>query len=145
MSDTFTAEGTTKIPMARPHQTFRYSEAAMSDNDDFFGESENEGASDFDRLSHRLFEHVNDFADEEDIADEVLALLLLQLSGTIRMMTYAMSVAKPSGGGLRLELDRFRRDADELLREMKKNADQFIARAKVTIAENMLGEEDDEA
>lgn len=117
----------------------------MSDNDDFFGESENEGASDFDRLSHRLFEHVNDFADEEDIADEVLALLLLQLSGTIRMMTYAMSVAKPSGGGLRLELDRFRRDADELLREMKKNADQFIARAKVTIAENMLGEEDDEA
>jgi len=112
------------------------------DDDDLF--NEDEGRRNFDRLSHLLFERVGDFAEAEGVADEILALLLLRLSLTIRMMSYAMSVAKPSGGGLRLDLDRFRRDADELIREMKKDADQFIARAKVTMAAVDLGEQEDE-
>ena len=43
-------------------------------------------------------------------------------------------MAKPSGGGLKLDLDRFRRDADELIREMKKDADHFIAEARESMA-----------
>ena len=112
------------------------------DDDELF--NEDEGFRDFDRLSHLLLEHVGDFAEAEGVADEILALLLLRLSLTIRMMSYAMSVTKPSGGGLRLDLDRFRRDADELIREMKKDADKFIARAKVTLAAVDLGEQEDE-
>lgn len=112
----------------------------MSDGDDVFGESEDEGVRDFNRLSDILFRRVGEFADAEGVADDILALLLLRLSLTIRMMSYAMSVAKPSGGGLRLDLDRFRRDADDLIREMKKDADQFIARVKQTIAAAEQGE-----
>ncbi|MGC1563213.1 MAG: hypothetical protein WA820_25665 [Bradyrhizobium sp.] len=114
----------------------------MSDDGDVFEESEDDGVRDFDRLSDILFRHVSTFADEEGVADEMLVRLLLRLSLSVRMMTYAMSVAKPSGGGLRLDLDRFRRDADDLIRGMKKDADQFIARAKETIAAAEQGDDE---
>ena len=41
---------------------------------------------------------------------------------------------QPSGGALKLDLDRFRRDFEDLVRETKKDADGFIARAKEAIA-----------
>ena len=53
-----------------------------------------------------------------------------------------MSVAKPSGGGLKLDLDRFRRDVEELFREVKRDADGFIAHAKETIATVELDEDE---
>jgi hypothetical protein len=111
-------------------------------NDDLFGEDDNDAVSDFDRLTDILFQHVSEFADEEDVADELLPLLLLRLSLSIRMMSYAMSVAKPSGGGLKLDLDRFRRDVEELFREVKRDADRFIAEAKETIATAEYGEDE---
>jgi hypothetical protein len=111
-------------------------------NDDLFGEDENDAVDDFDRLTDVLFQHVSEFADEEDVADELLPLLLLRLSLTIRMMSYVMSVAKPSGGGLKLDLDRFRRDVEELFREVKRDADGFIAHAKETIATVELDEDE---
>ena len=100
------------------------------ENDDLFDEDGNEALEDFNRLTDILFQRVLEFADEEDVADDILPLLLLRVSATMRMMAYAVSVAKPSGTGLKLDLDRFRRDADDLIREMKKDADAFIARAK---------------
>jgi hypothetical protein len=104
------------------------------ENDDLFGEDSDEAVEDFNRLTDLLFQRVSEFADDEEVPDDILPLLLLRLSATTRMMAYAMSVAKPSGGGLKLDLDRFRRDADELIREMKKDADGFIARARESIA-----------
>ena len=46
------------------------------------------------------------------------------------------------GGGLKLDLDRFRRDADELVREMKKDADRFIAQARESLAAEELGKDE---
>jgi hypothetical protein len=114
------------------------------DDDDLFGEdeSENEAADDFDRLTDRLFQRVAEFAEDEDVPDEILAMLLLRLSLTTRMMTYVMSVAKPSGSGLKLDLDRYRRDAEELIREMKKEADQIVTQAKMTIETAGLDEDE---
>jgi hypothetical protein len=66
--------------------------------------------------------------------------LLLRLALTTRMMNYASSVAKPSGGGL--DLDRFRRDIEDLIRELKKNADRFIAETKEAIAAAEHGDEE---
>jgi hypothetical protein len=61
------------------------------------------------------------------------------------MMAYSTSVAKPSAGGLKLDLDRFRQDADDLIREMKKDAEGFIKRAQEAIAAAAAeAEEDDE-
>jgi hypothetical protein len=45
-----------------------------------------------------------------------------------------MSVAKPSVGGLKLDLDRFGRAADDLIRDMKKDANEFIEDAKALLA-----------
>jgi hypothetical protein len=116
----------------------------MPDSNDYpFDEDGKEAIDDFDRLTDLLFTRISQFADDEDVADELLPLLLLRLSLTTRMMAYATSVAKPSAGGLKLDLDRFRHDAEDLIRLMKKDADRFIAQAKEAIATS--GPEENEA
>jgi hypothetical protein len=104
------------------------------DKDDLFGEGEDEAVDDFNRLTDILFQYIEEFAEAEDVADEMLALLLLRLALTMRMTAYAATAAKPSGGGLKLDLDRFRRDIEDLIRATKKDADRFIAQAKETLA-----------
>jgi hypothetical protein len=92
-------------------------------------------AEEFDRLSDLLFVHISDFVKEQEVGDELLALLMLHLAVTTRMMAYVVSVDKPSSFGLKLDLDRFRRDVDELVRKSKKGADEFIAQAKEALAQ----------
>jgi hypothetical protein len=81
-------------------------------------------------LPHRypllLVDRIVEFAADEDVADEIVPVLLLRLALTTRMINYAASVAKPSGGGLKLDLDRFRRDIEDMVRDLKKNADRFV-------------------
>ena len=110
--------------------------------DDLFGEGEDEAIADFDRLTDLLFQRIDAFAEEEDVADELLPLLLLRLAVTMRMVTYMATVAKPSGGGLKLDLDRFRRDIEDLIRASKKDADRFIAQAKESLAAAELDEDE---
>jgi hypothetical protein len=112
------------------------------ENDDLFGEDEDEAVEDFNRLTDILFERVAEFAEDEDVGDDMIPPLLLRLALTTRMMNYASSVAKPSGGGLKLDLDRFRRDIEDLIRELKKNADRFIAETKEAIAAAEHGDEE---
>ena len=112
------------------------------EDDDLFGEDENEAIEEFDRLSERLIQCVSEFAEEEGVPDAILSDLLLRFSLTMRMTGYVLSVAKPSGTGLKLDLDRFRRDIEEFIRKMKKDADAFVARAKLELAAS--GHEDDE-
>jgi hypothetical protein len=111
-------------------------------DDDLFGKDEDEEFDDFDRLMDTLLERVMEFADEEGVANDGLPLLLIRTSLTMTMMNYVMSVRKPSGGGLKLELDRFRRDVDEMFRDMKKAADLLVAKTKMAIA--MTAEDLDE-
>ena len=104
------------------------------DQENLFDENGNNLLDDFDRLTHSLFDRVSEFAEDEDIDDELLALLLFRLSLTTRMMAYAQNAAKPSAGGLKLDLDRFGRDIETQIRESKKDADRFITDVKASIA-----------
>jgi hypothetical protein len=114
----------------------------IDDDDVFVGD---EAADDFRRHSEILFERVTEFAEDEDVDDEALPLLLLQLAVTMRTMNYTGSVAKPSGSGLKLDLDRFRRLAEDLIRETKKDADGLVARTKAVMdAAELEGLGDDE-
>jgi hypothetical protein len=62
----------------------------MSDqNDDLFGEDADPAIADFDRLSEILFERVTEFAADEDVADEMLPLLLLRLGPNDPQSLYA--------------------------------------------------------
>jgi hypothetical protein len=112
------------------------------ENDDLFREDGEEAVDDFDRLTEILFQRVVAFAEEEEVADELLSPLLLRLSLTSRMVGYTASTAKPSGGGLKLDLDRFRRDIEDLIRAAKKDADHFIAQAKASMAAAELDEDE---
>jgi hypothetical protein len=106
------------------------------DGDDALDEDE------FAHLSDLLLLHISEFAEEHDVDDQLLPILLLNLAATMRMTSYVASVDKPSGFGLKLDLDRFRRDVDELVRLMKKEADEFIVTAKEALAK--AAEEGDE-
>jgi len=112
------------------------------DKDDLFGEDGDDAFHDFDRLTEILFQRVVEFAEEEGVSDELLSPLLLRLSLTSRMMAYAATAAKPSSGGLKLDLDRFRRDIEDLIRAAKKDADGFIAHAKESMAAAELDEDE---
>src|ERR1700689_5526914 len=90
------------------------------ENDDLFDEDGNKALEDFNRLTDLLFQRVSEFADGEDVKDDIFRLLLLRLSVTMPMTGSAASVAKPSAGGLKPGLGRFRGAADELIRETKK-------------------------
>src|ERR1700682_2280198 len=100
------------------------------DQNNPFGEDGDDAVDDFERLSQLLFQRVVDFADEEEVAAGLLSPLLLRLAVTMRMMDCGAATAKPSGGGLKLDLDRFRRDIENIIRETKKDADRFVAEAK---------------
>jgi hypothetical protein len=113
------------------------------DQENLFDENGNDLLDDFDRLTHSLFERVSEFAEDEDIDDELLSMLLFRLSLTTRMMAYAQNAAKPSAGGLKLDLDRFGRDIETHLRESKKDAERFITEAKASIAAAEQDEEED--
>ncbi len=63
------------------------------------------------------------------------SLILLDISVRMRMVGYALETEKPSGSGLKLDLDRFMREIDDCIRTAKKNADQFIVEAKTLRAE----------
>ncbi len=113
----------------------------MADPKDDIFESEDDGTDDFDRLSDLLLLHINDFADEHEVPDAMLAAMLMSIAVTTRMMGYAASVDKPSSFGLKLDLDRFRRDVDEILRGMKKDAEAFLEHARKALAEAERGED----
>jgi hypothetical protein len=80
-------------------------------------------------------EHVQGFAQERDVNDGIVSLLALRISLSARMLDYVMSTEKPSGSGLKLDLDRYRRDVDEAVRAARKGADEFVAKAKQAMAE----------
>ena len=48
----------------------------------------------------------------------------------MRMAAYGGGVEQPSVAGLKLDLDRFRRELDEGVRAAKKDAEAFIEEAK---------------
>jgi hypothetical protein len=116
---------------------------AMPDDNDLFDDDGQETLAEFDRLTQLLSQHVVKFAEDEDISDEMLSPLLLRIAITSRMVGYLASTAKPSAGGLKLDLDRFRRDVEDVIRETKKDAEAFIAHTKASIAAAELDEDDD--
>ena len=115
----------------------------MPDDNDLSDEDGQEARDEFDRLSQLLSQHLVEFAEDQDVSDEMLAVLLVRIAITSRMVGYVASTAKPSAGGLKLDLDRFRRDIEDLIRVTKKDAEGVVARAKASLAAAELDEDED--
>jgi hypothetical protein len=97
--------------------------------------SEQEIADEMEALFMAFHEHVQEFAQERELNDGMVSLLTLRLSLSARMFDYVMSTEQPSGSGLKLELERYRRDVDDAVRAARKGADDFVAKAREAIAE----------
>ena len=109
---------------------------APSHEDDFDHDlSDEELEDEFDALFKAFNQHVEEFAREHDVPDGLLSVLTQRTSLTLRMAGYVTSVENPSGAGLKLDLDRFRRELDDAIRAAKKGADEFVAMAKAAMAE----------
>ncbi len=111
-------------------------------DDDLFGdhhpeESEMEALQQF---REALFGRISEAIDEHGIPEELAALLLVEIAVTLRSTAYALGAEKPSSSGLKLDLDRFGREIDDIVRAMKKSADEFVTRAKEARAEMLRGE-----
>jgi hypothetical protein len=88
----------------------------------------------YEELRVALQQHIDEFIETRELSLAMMALLLMDLSVTARMVDYALSVERPSGSGLKLELDRFRREIDDFTRASKKSADVFIAASRQVLA-----------
>lgn len=115
----------------------------MSDETPLNDEEVDAAFAEYEEQRDELFEMISEFADDNDLDDGMLAALLLDLAVSVRMLAYANSVEKPSVQGLRLEMDRFKKDADEHARSAKQEAETFIAdvKAQREAAEAEGGEE----
>jgi hypothetical protein len=92
--------------------------------------SDAELVEDLDQVTDALLKHVEEFAEEHDLPDGVVGVLLLEIAVTLQSVGYVGSVEKPSASGLRRELDRTERKVGELIRSMKKSAEVLVAEAK---------------
>jgi hypothetical protein len=127
------------------HARLPMEQAMGSQNDDFDEETE----AVIDELSQHgmaLHQLVQDYTDEHDLSDEATSLMLLEISVRMHLVGYALETEKPSASGLKLHLNRFQREMDNLIRDAKKNADHFIAQAKTlrAVAENESEDEFDD-
>jgi hypothetical protein len=90
----------------------------------------------YNALRDALHEHIGKFNEKHHLAFGAIGLMLLDIAVTLRMVDYVTSVEKPSGLGLRRELDRLRGEVDELIRTSKKAADEFVPVAKQALTED---------
>jgi hypothetical protein len=118
----------------------------MSDDPFGNGEENDTDGDDFARHGRAIHDLVQEYLNTHDIGDAAGSVLLLDLAIHMRTIGYVLDVEQPSGSGLRLELDRFRRDIDEAIRHAKKGADEFIQTIKPVLeeAKNLDDDEDDE-
>jgi hypothetical protein len=92
----------------------------MSDpDDDLFGDFHPE-RSEIDELQQfreALFRRVSETVEQDEIPEDLVPLLLAEIAVTFRATIYTLASEKPSSSGLKLDLDRFRRDIDHVVRK----------------------------
>jgi hypothetical protein len=89
----------------------------------------------FDELRELLGQHMDEFIEAHEVPAGMMAQMLMELSISLRMADYVLAVEKPSGSGLRIELDRFGREIADVVRTSKKSADEFVEASKQALAE----------
>lgn len=80
-----------------------------------------------------LRDMVLDYLDENEVDEGTAVFSLVNIALSIAMSGYVMSVDKPSVGGLRMALDRLGKDFADIIREAKKNADEFLTETRAAL------------
>ena len=103
------------------------------DDDDEADTDAGDVRAEWDRHQRAVHDLIEDYREENDIGDAAVSMMLMTIGLNMRMTAYALDVEKPSASGLKLDLDRFKRDFDGIFREARKNAEMFIETAKTLI------------
>jgi len=121
-------------------------EKAMNSRNDDPDDAESNAFDEANRQGLALHQLIQDYIDEHHLSEEMVAVMLINLSVRMRMVGDALQTERPSASGLKRNLDRFRSEIDSCLRAAKKDADGFISQAKTmrAAAENEADEELDE-
>lgn len=108
----------------------------MSESDDPFGDDAefDAYAEEMDRHGREIHGLVTSYLDDHDIGEDAASQILLGLSLNLRMLAYGLGTEKPSATGLRLDLDRFAREVNDVIRESKKSAEAFVEDMKELLA-----------
>jgi len=101
-------------------------------DDDLFGDfhPERSEVEELQRFREALLRRVSEAIEQDEIPEDLVPLLLVEIAVTFRATMYTFAAEKPLNSGLKLDLDRFRRDIDHVVRAARKDADEFIAAAK---------------
>ncbi len=78
---------------------------------------------------------VLDYVEENEVPEETAIFTLVQLAVSMQMATYMGSVEKPSVTGLKMELERFGKEIDDMLRDAKNGAEEFVEDYKAAMEE----------
>jgi len=108
----------------------------MASENDFLNNDSERALDEIERHRRAIYERVSDYLDENELSEAVAAAILLDMAVRMRMTAYGISVANPSIAGVKMEMDRFRRDVDTLIALAKRNAEDFIRTIKTARAEN---------
>jgi hypothetical protein len=125
--------------------TPRQTEQAMNSQNENLDENA-EVVDELEQHGLALHELIQEYLDEHDLSDQAGCVILLGMCIRMRMIGYALETEQPSGSGLKMELDRFRREIDDAMRAAKKGAEEFIEEAMVLreAAEDEIEDEADE-
>lgn len=115
----------------------------MMSDEDVADDSEAESEALFRQDQTALFEALTGFMEERDMDEGELVPLLIDAVYHYRALGYVVATAKPSEGGLRMDLDRFRKLVDDVHRDYKKNAGEVV-RSLVTVLDAIVTELDAE-
>jgi hypothetical protein len=111
--------------------------------DDLFGHDDADEAAELYATCHQeLVEVLEDFAEDYELGDEQIVDLLLDIAVSFRTVSYFEGVERPSASGMKLDLDRLRREFDDLVRAVKKEADTRIALYQASALEALEGEDE---
>lgn len=88
-------------------------------------------------MQHReaLLTMLSEFAEERDVDEGMLSAMLLDAAVSMSALDYALSVAKPSESGLKMNFDRFQRSFADLIRFSKKDARDHLGRIMAVLDE----------
>ena len=99
------------------------------------GASQEEMEQHVDAMREALQKQLKPFIEDNEDPHGLLSMLLVELAITTQMTDYILSVEQPSGSGLRRNLDRFQNDIEKMVRDFKKQSDDYVAHMKQAIAE----------
>jgi hypothetical protein len=111
-------------------------------NDDRAVEDE-AAVEEYERLHEALLEQLEEFMDVEGVDEDLVTELLVDAALHLRMTAYGMDTEQPSAAGLKLDLDHFGHEIEDLINDAKKGAEGYIEQVKKLRAEQGGGDEDE--